>query len=167
MKYWKKFREFDKKGLLLRESGETYSVTHTGYVLDKRVFRTAMILIGVGICAVLISALQQGVGWEEVYFYCPSNFDGGGTNYFGTNCQNPFYLNCEYEACRDYVLMETVPPGTLMGKPPSEEYEEGVSALVRFIAGVLMLAFIANHFLHNGGKDPTMMYFDWRKIEVE
>lgn len=165
--WWEKLKEFNRHGLFIDRIEGCKAITLTGYVLDRRVFRVAMVLIAILILHAGYIGLENGIGWREMYFHCPDQLDEEAPpNYFGTACVNPFYLDCEYAECQEYVLMETVPAGTTMGRLPPEEFTDAVNGIWKNIAWILAFAFFVNHVLHNIGRDPLLMFFDWREIEV-
>ena len=113
MSWWKRFREFDRKGLLIDKVVGSKAYTKMGYVFDRRIFRVYFFLIVVPM--ILWVMWSSGVGWREFYVSCPISGYG--------QCENPFYLNCDMKGCESIKYMEFLPRGFEMGNKPTAEFE--------------------------------------------
>lgn len=93
-----------------------------------------MLLIFVGL---LYSFHLEGWNFnKQLYLHCPGP----------TVCKNPLYQSCtEY-----YCDFETLPPGFTIGKPMSAVYDR----YPLFVFAVVMIAFLANHFVYNKDFEP-------------
>jgi len=146
---------------------ERFNTTRTGYKYDKLIF-WGFAFIMLAIVAILIG--KYGVT-SKPYFNC----NPGGVNtscvlwddnvtrcsIVGRNCENPFYSNktfrCDYVfgliACpiENYAWLkeERLTPGVY-----GETDQTAGAGYLMF--GLLVLAFVLNHILHNRGKAPSI-----------
>ena len=147
---WNKFREWDKKGLLVERVKGSKAYTKKGYVIDRRIFRVYFFLLVLP--AILYVVLTAGVGWSEFYVSCP--IDGYG------ECKNPFYLNCDREECRQIESREFLPRGFQLGEKPSKEFKNQVLGVELIAFGGFLVALGLNHFWHNKRKKLSDLFPD-------
>jgi hypothetical protein len=147
MGFWKKLREFDKRGVLMERVEGPFGITKKGYVVDRRVFRVYMALVVALIAYIMFTS---GVGWNEVYVACPLDHMG--------ECENPCYLGGD--KCGALQFQEYIAPGTEFGRLPPPEYESQKRGLWWFIVCGFVLAFSINHMMHNRGKSIGDLFPD-------
>lgn len=136
---WRAFRKWDSKGLLVKEVTGSLGRTTSGYVIDRRIFRTYG---GLLLALLLYVGLTSGVGWREEYVRCPPDPMGG-------PCDNPYYLSCDATWCAPIANSPTIARGTEYGTPPDPRFAQQVRGLWIFALSGMVVAFGVNHLVHN------------------
>ena len=148
---WQRFRDFDRRGLLVERVQGHLAFTQRGYVINRRIFQAYIAIV---ILAIIALGLLSGVGWREAYAHCPVGTVG--------KCWNPCF---EKEGrCSSINNQEFLLPGETLGVEPNTDFQNGLRALIFFILGGAFLAFAMNHLMHNRGR-PFKYLFP--KLEVE
>lgn len=141
MSWWKKFREFDNRGLLIDHVEGHMAYTKTGYVFNRWFFRAYVLLL----VLVIVAAIGTASELSGHYVHCP---EGAGS------CPNPLFMNCAYDWCRDFEMLEFLPAGFTRGSPPGDEYYVRFRVVTGFaVLGAIIVLFL-NHFRYNRGKVP-------------
>ena len=149
---WKKFREWDNKGLLIDRVDGCMAYTKRGYVFNRWFFRAYTAVI---VMVVLFIILNSSAGWKEFYLHCPTEEEAaerGYANYFGGWCSNPCYRDYDNKYCALVADMEFLPSGFTIGNPPSEELSRQLNGLLWIIICGFILAFSLNHLRYNRGR---------------
>lgn len=138
---WKKFREFDERGLLIARVEGSKAYTKSGYVFNRWIFRAAFSVI---IILIIFLAIQ-GYAWKSYYFKCPEDsFEP---------CRNPFISS---NGPVNYCLVEDVELCSVPTLQPGEEYGPKPPFLVKHFISLWALTFLCavlvNHFIYNKGK---------------
>jgi len=126
--------------------------TDNGYIYDKRIFWSIIIL-----AALSIAFLSNAYGLDlkpRFYFKCES-YDGV--------CENPvYYGNCEYgfktvpcrELCpEDWCKQKLLGPGEYGEQQPKNIL---LSHFELIFILMVILGLLLNHFIHNRGKIPNI-----------
>lgn len=152
---WDRLREFNKKGLLVDHFDGRFGVMKTGYRLDRRLFNWAMVLVMLILFGAFIYSTIGGVPLRSLYLKCPESSIAP--------CENPYYLNCDEEYCREASLVATLRPGESIGTKPDASF--GRLRIVAMLGawGVFVGAILLNHFLYNRGKMPFDLEVDDEK----
>lgn len=137
--WWRRFREFDRKGPFIHKIEGNFSITTGGYRFDRRIFR---VYLGVVFLIILGTMITSSVGWREIGLSCPSNTPGA--------CPNPCYQGTG--RCAPYAHIETIQPGETLGTLPTREFERRVRGVWQLSVGLGVLAFVLNHFRNNKRK---------------
>ena len=145
--FWRRFRAFDKKGLLFSRVEGCMAWTLRGYQVNRRIFQVYLIIV-LGLIAFMF--FSSPIGWREVYVHCPANST--------EPCINPLYLDCPLEACESIELNKTLPQGFELGTPPSQDFNQQLNGLGLFIISGLVLAFLINHFRYNRGRSFLLLF---------
>jgi len=101
-----------------------------GYRMNRPLF---VVIFTLCIALLVLTVAVDGVSFLNRYVSCPEDAY--------VHCENPFYGECDGEACRDEFLY----PGVTYGEPPSFLYRN-----VPFYVIVLFCSyFFINHLLYN------------------
>lgn len=144
MGWWKKFREFDEKGLLIDRVEGDFGITKRGYVFDRRIFQGYMILVFLVIFGIM---LTSKVPIHAFYATCAAN---------GPACQNPcFHAG---DRCGVYQNLEFLTPGSVIGTPPDPAFGRQLRGLLFVIGFGFLAAFGLNKLLWNLGRSVAMIF---------
>lgn len=152
MNWWRRFREFDNKGILIDRVEGSMAYTKRGYVFNRWIFRAYVVLV---FLIILFIIMNSSAGWKEFYLHCPTQEEAaerGYVNYYGGWCDNPCYRDYDNDYCAPVADMELLPSGFTIGNPPSEELSRQVNGLVWIIISGFVLAFAVNHLGYNRGR---------------
>ena len=152
MGWWKRFREWDQKGLLIdRVEGEK-AITKRGFIFDRRIFRVYMIVVFAMIFWIMATS---SVPIHAFYANCSAN---------GPACPNPCYKGGD--RCGEYQFMETLQPGITIGTPPDQSYLSKINGLFLVIFFGFVVAFSVNKMIWNRGRSIETI-FPELKIDQE
>lgn len=139
--WWRRFRAFDNKGLLVERVEGSFAYTRRGYVVNRWIFRAYLVSVLLVLCVV---GLTSHVGWREFYVSCPLDAPGP--------CKNPFYLDCPVAGCRQIEREEFLPRGFSLGRAPDAGFEKSVEYAVWYVCVGFILTLGVNHYVHNRGR---------------
>ena len=149
--WWRKFRAFDSRGLLIARVDGRFAFTKSGYVVDRRIFQA---YVGAVVVALFLIGIQSGVGWSEAYTHCPVDAVG--------KCWNP----CFGEGGRCAVIsgQEFLSPGESLGTPMKPWFDDALRGVGWGAVAGVVVAFLLNHFVHNRGRPFAQLF---SSLEVE
>lgn len=149
--WWRRFRSWDNKGLLIDRVKGDLAITKKGYIFDRRIFR--VFLIFMFLMVTYFVATSENVRLHEFYLVCRGP----------TPCQNQFYHACDIEECKSIENQELLPAGFELGKKPDPLFEQRIDWFVQSLIALFVLSFVANHFSHNKGRSLNTIL----NVEVE
>lgn len=149
MGWWRKFREWDDKGLLIDRVDGDLAITKRGFIFDRRIFRSYVILVFVLIFWIM---LTSKVPIHAFYFECSVN---------GPACVNPCFdagRHVKGDRCSPYADNEFLRPGESIGMPPDPAYGRQVAGLLLVAVVGFLAAFGLNKRLWNRGRSIKMIF---------
>ena len=151
---WQRFRDFDRRGLLVARVNGHLAFTQRGYVINRRIFQAYLLVVI--LCLALVAYTYRDVGVRSLYFRCDINST--------TACENPCYGESDCGVYSSLQNVRYIPPGEGFGNPPDEGYQKAVRDVWGVVILGLVAAFLVNHAAHNRGR-PFKYLFP--KLEVE
>jgi len=138
-----------------------FNKTKYGYIYDKYIFRTMLLLIY--IYAIWVLAINDFDFSFKPYLLCEGS----------QPCENPFYeaecyylggfitKSCDLKCENDWCSQEYVLPGEYGKKTPNYIKNFGFTYFI-----IVLIALLLNHYLHNKGKMFDIEYSITKKKKV-
>lgn len=151
MNWWRRFREFDRKGLFVDRVEGRFAFTRKGYVINRGIFWVyfavlLMMLLGVGY-------VYRDVGWRSMHFSC-------GDDSLPPGCENPCFGKEDCGVAGSLRDVPFIPPGEGFGSKPPEGYLLAVRWCWSFAFLGFLMSLCFNHRVHNRGRSFLDLFPD-------